>query len=408
MKKFFLSLMTLSLLFTSCSNDDNVTSEGDDVGAIKGVLKFEGVDNGVKAALSTAIPITSWANVKQAQLFLYDATTGNVAYSYTFNPNAARTEFTWTNIPTGTYDVAVVANMKSSTDNIRTSLDGGTNASEWTDFNVRNRKINTQIFSDLKPAASFPAAYNAKKGPGDKPFVAPSEIFTAYGTSPVTIVQGQTVDLTPNPLALKREVALMRVRVDKTYSKLSAVKFDDPSTSILIHNQPVGFGLKLGTFAGGIKAASDKDRIIVGAQGANTFNTADPTTTTHNPTKIIDSKFTLWKEIIVFPNAAKADGKAPNALADNARKYFIMISALAPAGYTLDDGTVLAAATPVFWWGVINEVFAPNNIREVNLTIKSSGAVTPPTDPTEEGGLTIKVNAPENWASVIQDSNIEI
>lgn len=419
MKKFFLSVFTIGALLSSCSNEDSPVDSSENVGELSAQLSFaETGENTVRAALSTAIPITSWNNIKQVQMFLYDAVTGKVAYSQTITPTASNLNFTWTNIPIGTnYNLAIVANAKSASDQILTSLDGGTTAVEWGSYNVKGKNINSQIWMGLQPLATFPTAYNAKKEASDKPFAEASEIFTAYASG-ITIAQGVTTDLSVTPLQLKRDVALMRVRVDKTDSKLAGVNFAHANTSILIHRQPVGLGLKLGTFAGGIyTTASNKDYIMVAASGAATFRTADPTTTTHVPTKIIDANFSLWRDIVVFPNATMAEvtaGKLPSGLADNTRKYFIMISARTPDNisaanpYKLEDGTILTAAADLFWWATVNEVFVSNNIREVNITIKSSGSITPPVDPTEEGGLKITVSAPLPWNSEIQSTNVEV
>ncbi|MBF0575173.1 FimB/Mfa2 family fimbrial subunit [Dysgonomonas sp. GY617] len=418
MKKSFLSLFIIGALFSSCSNDDSPIDSPENVGELTTKLSFEEAGgNSVRAALSTAIPITNWNNIKQVQMFLYDAA-GKVAYSQTITPTASNLNFTWTNIPIGTnYNLAIVANAKSSSDNIYTSLDGGANGVEWGNYNVKSKNINSQIWMGLKPLATFPTAYDAKKETNDKPYAEASEIFTAYASN-VTIAQGVTTDLSGSPLQLKRDVSLLRVRVDRSDAKLAGVNFAHANTSILIHRQPVGLGLKLGSFAGGIYAtASNPDHIMVAASGASTFKTTDPTTTTHNPTKIIDSNFSLWRDIVVFPNATMAEvaaGKLPSGLADNDRKYFIMISARTPDNisvanpYKLEDGTILTAAADLFWWATVNEVFLSNNIREVNITIKSSGSITPPVNPTEEGGLKITVSAPLPWNSEIQSTNTEV
>ncbi len=416
MKKVFISLVTAMLLFSACGSDDIQTEvdNSDKVGSLKLEVAFEGVNQQTKAG-SAAAPITSWSNVKQVQMFLYDKTTGNIAFSYTIHPSTGNTTFPWTNIPVGTYDIALVANVKSSTDNVATSISGGpitsANSVEFTDFNVRGKKINTQVFMDLKPT-TFPANHTFQTG--DKAYSEASEVFTAYAQD-VTIQEGVTTTL-GSAMALKREVALMRVRVNKNASFLNEsgkeVNFAHANNFIVIHRLPVGFGLKTQTpkFLGGIVTAnSDENRIMIGATGASTFKTADPAATAYKPTGIIDSDFKLWRDIIVLPNVVKTEPEvSPSSNAENSRKYFVVISAMAPAGYELADGTKTDVAKPIYWSGVISEVFSSNIIREVNLTIKSRGDDKNPDGPKAEGGLIIEVTQPEPWNKNIESSNKEV
>ena len=51
-----------------------------------------------RAPQSTAIPETSWANIKQLQFLLYNSS-GQVVYSTIVNPSSALTTFTYTDVP---------------------------------------------------------------------------------------------------------------------------------------------------------------------------------------------------------------------------------------------------------------------------------------------------------------------
>ena len=133
MKKVLFSLAFAVMLFSSCGSDENVPAASK-TGELFTEVTFDGLTS--KAATSTAIPVTTWSNVNKIQLFLYNATSGVVAFSDIIDPAASTTKiFKWTNVPQGTYELAIVANINSATDNVATSLDGGTS---WTKFDAYN------------------------------------------------------------------------------------------------------------------------------------------------------------------------------------------------------------------------------------------------------------------------------
>lgn len=410
MKKVLFSLAFAVLLLSSCSNDDNspvVSKTGDLITKVS----FEGISP--KAASSTAIPETSWSNVKQIQLFLY-ASDGTVAFSDIIDPATASDKtFKWTNVPQGTYELALVANIKSDVDNVATSLDGGTSWVRFDPYNVVGKKLNADAFIDLK-TSTFPTGHTFAAG--KSAYTTVSEVFTAYATN-VKIEEGKTTNLATSQgaLQLKREISLMRIRVDKTDKPesapaLSTVDFANASNFISIENMPVGLGVKVGSFAGGIYAtASDAKRVMIGSSGVNTYNSADPASG-YNPTVIVDANFTLWKDIQVLPNMTRADN--PNNVnkageADAARRYVVVLAGWVQTGYEYADGTKAPKPQPVYWSGTIKGVFSPNVIREVNMNIKSKGYPEIP-DPQPEGELIIEVGAPEGWDTNIVDETVEV
>lgn len=407
MKNVYLSVFAAAaLLFTACGSDESIDSNDTQTGTLTTSLSFEGMADKPKAADSNAIPTTSWSNINQVQVFVYNAA-GKVIYSAVKNPTATNKIFTWTDIPVGTnYTVGVIANVKSDTDPITTTK-AGTNA-VWDAFNVRGFNVNTQLLIDLKKVGNFAGPYNSKKGTGDVAYASPSEIFTAYKTG-VRVDLGVTTNISSTDLALKREVSMMRVRVNHKDALADGVTFNNAQTSILISKNAVGFEFPLGTNKGGIKSTTaDKDRIVEIA-GATTFNVANPTTG-YSPTTIITGDFKLWRDVMVFPNVTKAQTTilpSDNVAAD--RQYFVMVSALAQPGYIpFGSTTPLTVATPVYWYGTVKGAFKENYIREVNLTLKSKGTVDPPVDPTEEGTLVIELGQPENWNSNIQSESMDL
>ncbi|WP_148038855.1 hypothetical protein [Proteiniphilum sp. X52] len=412
MKKIYFSLITIGiLLFAACTNDVPGNQEVTEGGSLEAKISFDAKT--LRAASSTAIPTVSWANVKQVQLFLYDKASGEVKFSHTVTPTSAQQKFSWTNVPAGTYRLALLANVKSNTDDIVTWVNG--TKEEFTNYNVIGKVFNASFNTtqglqiDLKEK-SLPTSPTIPHvwGTSLRGYAAPSEIFTAYSED-VEIKVGETT-VVPE-LQLKREISLLRARfnikeIPVQPDPTKTVHFDNSESNfIAIQRLPVGFGLKVGTFAGGVMAASDVDRVLVGSVGADTYKNTDPATG-YNPNKIIDSNFTLWHDIRVLPNASLSENLDKEADASSSRRYFIIIGAWVDAGYKFADGTVASENKAVYWAGTINGVFTKNVIREVNMTLKTPGYPIIP-EPEDEGGLEITIGLPENWDSVIVNTDIE-
>lgn len=401
---FLWSLLTV-LTISSCSdrkNDQELPDNG-----VKGEFTvsfaFEGTAGTKAPAKSTAIPETSWSKIKQMQILIYNAAK-KVIFSDVFvpgSPGAVLTK-TYTSIPVGNnYTVAVVANAKQSTENVQTFLQGIAGSVEWGNFNVRQKDAG-QMLIKHKPG-TFPSFVSL---PGKTAYKEPAEIFMGYATG-VNISAGNTA--TAGPIALKREVSLMRVRVNVTDSDpgvnngstgSDGIDFTNDA-SILVYRLPNEMKILAGN-DGGIGAASTATNILSVYEGT-VFNTQDPTQG-YNPKKIIEGNFKMWKDIVVFPNDQRSTASAAgNANAD--RQYFIVISGKGKVGHVLADGTKLTSPKTVYWSGTIREKFIPNQIREVNLTLRTGGTTTIPEQPTVEGGLTIKVSTPTAWDSNIVQSN---
>ncbi len=404
MKKIIFSLVAMAMMLSACDNsgDQDALSQISE-GNLKGKITFEESPK-IKNSKTTAIPLTSWKNIKQVQMFLYNAD-GEIAFSYTVKPTDVVNEFQWSNIPVGEYSLVLVANAKSNTDNVSNSLDGGVTETLFNDYNVRGLKINDNVFIDLKKI-SLPAKH--KWASGRQGYAEVAEVFTAYSSSKVVIKEGQTTDLTSTPLKLLREVSLMRTRFNLSMLPEPAkVHFDTENSCIAIQRLPVGLGLKKGSFEGGIYGTlSDPNRIMVAATGVNTFMTQNPDY--GNIVGLTDG-FTLWRDIKVLPNAAASEGKTPASNAATSRKYYIIIAAFVDAGYKYADGTIASEKQPVYWYSNINGVFAKNFIREVNITLESAGYPSKPEEPNKEGGLIISIEKqPENWNSNIESEDINI
>ncbi len=438
MRKIYFSLITIAiLLFTACTNDVPGNEKEVETGTLTATISFAAKASGelksTRAAESTAIPIVDWDNVKQIQLFLYNASTGVVAYSKTVTPTTDnKFIYSWSDVPVGTYRLALLANVNSAPTKDRIETWVGAEKAGFTDANVLGKNFNDTYIYPLRNAdlqidlrettlpgeETTPVTHIWKHSDLQKTgYLPPSEIFSAYSEN-VTITAGQTTQLTEDQgkeLELLHEVSLLRARINKEVipdqpGGIDKPTFNNASDFIAVQTLPVGFGLKVDDFAGGIfDAASNKGRVLVGSKGTTTYRTVDPQSDDrYKEGIIIKDDFKLWQDILVLPNAAESEGIGRSADAAVGRKYFIIISGAVKKDYIYADGTVANRDDqPVYWYGEIAGVFTRNIIREVNMTLKTAGYPEIPPTPVEYGGLTIELGAPIEWDATIERTDIE-
>lgn len=411
----------------SCSKDTGPDSGNQEVGTLKTTITFAEAP-GTKAdtppaAATTAVPTTSWENINQVQLFLYDDQ-GAVKYSDVANPTDVTETQTlvWTDVPSGTYTLAMVANA-GETNNVATYIigaPGNANITPWDKYNVREKsvKANGGLYiahkvlgwTETTQDGVFPTGFEIT---GKHPKMEIDEIFTGYSDAAVVVTTGASTTIPA--IALTRDVALMRVRLNLGQNN-SKIKFENAKASIMIHRLPGGMKIAKGA-EGGITATStsEPDDVIVVATGTTTFHKTNPGVTEGYPagSTIIKEGFTLWRDIQVLPNnnGTRSHGvPAPlAAMADVEDAYYIVLSAFAENGHIKADGTPVGADGEILYWdGLIRDAFVPNQVREVNLTLRSGGAPEQPQEPTQEGSLNVTVGAPADWAANIQRTDIEL
>jgi len=380
MKKRFSLLWSLLAMVVVCACSKSGGSDYPDPekAGLTFQVTFDKTGMEGRAPQSTAIPETSWANVKQLQFLLYNAS-GQVVYSTIVNPSSALTTFTYVDVPVGTgYTLVAVANVKSSSDAVTTYIDGGTTPTEWTMWNVRQKTIPNLLVEHK--ASAFPTFCSAKlTTAGNTAYTEPSEIFMGAATS-------------------------MNVKESETDNE-NTVDFTKDA-SIMIYRLPEN--MKVGaTTAGGVSATSIDANILTIKDGT-VFNTSNPTSG-YDPKVVLGGNFTMWRDVIVWPNnGGRTINGASTAEASVDRQYFIVVSGRGKAGHILASGDEMLTEGPVYWSGLIKQNFTPNTIREVNLTLRSGGTTEVPTKPRDEGGLTIDVTAPEAWSSNIVESALTL
>ena len=405
MKRFSLLWSLLAMVVVcACSKSGGSDYPDPEKAGLTFQVTFDKTGMEGRAPQSTAIPETSWSNIKQLQFLLYN-TSGQVVYSTIVNPTSALTTFTYTDVPVGTgYTLVAVANVKSSSDAITTYLDGGTTPTEWTMWNVRQKTLPNLVIEHK--AGDFPTFCSSKlTTAGNTAYTEPSEIFMGASAS-FDVTTGITT--TVPAIALKREVAMLRVRLnvkDSETDNLNTVDFTKDA-SIMIYRLPDN--MKVGAANAGGVSSTSTDANILAVKDGTIFNTANPTSG-YDPKVILGGNFTMWRDIIVWPNnGGRAVNGASTAEASTDRQYFIVVSGRGATGHILANGDEMAADGPVYWSGLIKENFTPNTIREVNLTLRSGGTTDVPTKPREEGGLTISVGTPEAWSSNIVESALTL
>lgn len=380
------NLAFASMLFGACAQSVNTPApdEGEKTD-LKIQLSFEGAKAETKAAASTAIPITSWDNVKDIQFFLYDAD-NNVKYSMSFSGTFNGTPLSLPGINTGIYTLVAIANVGDN-DQITTST-GGETPEAWTQWNVRGKTATNLTIRQKE--ITFPDFFETALT-ANKAYMEPTEIFKGVATN-VTVSSGS---LSAVDISLTRQVSLMRVRLaENGQTGLDFIQ----NSSILVYRLPEDMNL-----VSGVSVTSKQTDVLCLASTA-LFNTIEPVTGYSTGGTILSNGFTKWRDIKVFPN--ELEGQATILTA--ARKYFIVITAQGAVGHVLGNGTKLTTPSTVYWSGVINEPFKANEIREVNLTLRTGGTTDPVTRPTEEGNLSITVSQPEAWNSVIVTSDIPL
>ncbi|WP_291528017.1 FimB/Mfa2 family fimbrial subunit [Bacteroides sp. UBA939] len=463
MKKKVILMWSLfaAMTFGACTEKEAPNNEVENVEfAIE--LDFAGAQT---RAASNAVPVTSWDIIEKIQFFLYDKTTKVVKFSAVeTNPGAGtafettKRRYVYTSVPAGTYKLVAVAS--TNTKNLANITPfGATDNAVWDKNNVLAKNISALFMTHKKALYDHdtdPATADVDQWPtfmagssytvaanGMKPYQEPAEIFLGTATgldasnNPVydvdVVVDGNVMNNAT--VTLKREVSLMRVRIDANGVDNHAINDDvhfagnaaATASAILIRHLPEKMNIGAGT-DGGVNSVANATTLTAvqviteagtSANGMATFKTANPGTGDgYGATNltIVDTEFKLWRDIIVFPNSDRAAEAAIAALpvqpadkdiAIGNRKYLIAISGFAEAGHILADGTeVTTGGKPVYWIGVINEKFLPNQIREVNISLNTGGYLDLPT--TEFGDLTIVVNEPTPWDSNIATSTVEM
>ncbi|WP_163177056.1 FimB/Mfa2 family fimbrial subunit [Bacteroides sp. 51] len=391
-------------MMTACSSDqnDDAANVSGKTGTFELSIRFDDSSKGTRAP-STAIPSTSWSNIKQIQFFLYD-NTGKIAWSAIEVPGngaEATRKYTYATVPAATYTLVAVANAQSDNDAVFTTTSEG--LKNWSVANVYQQNV-ANLAIKHATGSWTPAVTAGSKAETDlaglTPHTQPSEVFMGYQTG-VVIASNAPATAT---LDLKREVSMMRVRLDqKSYPDVVGnVDFSDAKAAVMLYNLPEQMSIREGD-TGGVKTSGGNPNTVVSIS-TNALSVVGAYSNVSNNNDYLSGNYGWWKDVIVYPNN---DGRATNATtgAKASKPYFIVICGIAKAGHHYVGGAAAAVGAPVFWYGQINEVFTPNNIREVDVILQTGGLPEPPPVIIEYGGLEITVNTPKPWGQNILTSD---
>lgn len=457
------ALLTMGL-FASCSSKDGepVNPDNQETGTLAFTIDFSrmgsrastpdtpgNTNNGSEptAAVSNAVPVTSWDNIRSLYIFLYDRNgvvqfadyvdAAKIRATLQADPqHTGKITYTYGNVPSGYYYLTAVANANSAEQAISTKIDGANQT--WDAQNVLNNYIfNCRI---EHKADAFPIFYqNQVAASGitrsEKAFAEPAEIFMGAGkqiggtdAEAVQVISGQTVNA---EISLTREVSLMRLRLnlagedgntnnaDVNITTDGKVDFSQNAV-IMIYTLPDGIlpmnktmNVDGSMYYAGTAPYSVHSSVLVteAINGTRHFYDANPTSGYSENGKIIGIdgdpyKATSWRDIIVMPNdKAKQLTDAAPIIKQN--RYLLVISAKGLPGHVTKKGALTEAKT-VYWVGYINEPFESNKIREVNVMFRDGGSEDLPERPDNVGNLTVTVSEPQPWDSNIQASKIEL
>lgn len=474
MDKKYLSMAVGALLaggmIASCSSKDEPVPEEKEMGKLAFTIDFgaiasraeggnggnstpelpSGGSNGSSPteAVSRAIPSTSWDNIQNLQLFLYDRNgviyfsdyidAAKIRATLQANPTeTGKVTYTYSNVPSGFYHLTAIANVNNSEQRISTRIEGV--ETKWDAQNVIGHYIyNLRV--EHKPDA-FPIFYtNQVQASGvirnERPFAEPSEVFMGQGVQPggttadgIEVVAGRT---TTANVSLKREVSMMRLRVnlagdadhtnnaDVNQNPAGMVDFSRNSVVMLFTLPECILPMAAEMNVNGVKYIPGTSNHSVQSSvlvtnpvdgGTHPFYQQNPTSGYSNNGQIIGIEgdpfnATAWRDIIVFPND-KNRQLTTDADILKQNRYLLVISARGLVGHITKNGP-LTEERPVYWVGYINEPFSPNTIREVNVTFRDGGTEDLPERPDNVGNLVVNVTAPEAWDSNIQASKIEL
>lgn len=384
-KILILSFMLLIVaFFSSCSKEGGKDNPGDEGGKLTISFGFDSSGPETMATQSTAKPTTSWKENIKDLLILFVDPHGKVSDARNIDVPQVNDildkKFVFTNLvanKTGeAYTVYLVANSQQTAIN----ANGGWNAS-----NCKGRNIST-LLMDLVVNPAFTQEGGADDGASG--FLEPAEIFLASKTN-VEINPDANTDLTGSPFTLTRAISLLRVRINQSKNGNDVIDFKQGNASFRIRRASNNL-----TVDGAYTRGDGKSMIYM--QGA--FDDQEPTAGYAGGTILdIPNKFTLWKDIKMFPGGSTTTGS---------QKFDVVLVGYAPAGYVaLGQKTLPAGGGDVAWGGAVNEIAAANGILEINLTLESAGKwVDDPTEPGipepgQYGSIEIKVNVAD-WGTI--------
>ncbi len=394
---------------TSCNKDvNNANEDGKGTVTVSFALN-DGKET--RAAASTARPTTTWNNVERMMILFVEKDGVEVKDARIVNrpsdlTNATQITQTFTDVkanPTDGWDTYIVGNYPDS----------------WNVGNVIGQSINNQLKMPAPkitvtddPLTTVSDDDGAGLAPAGTTYGEAPEIFVAKKpASEVKIPIGGKLTIS-SPFTLTRAVSLIRIRVDQDPAEALANANIDFSKAVFAvrratttYSLPGTYTYKTAdattgaTFPGTFEPATVSDTNVFWSN-KNTL-TAEPTTgydfgTTPSPIKA--AGIDLWSEYMVWAGGNRNNTEA----AENAKRFDIVLSGITKnASYVpLGQTTPVAKGTRVYWTGAVDAIVGPNQILELDLTLKTAGSTGSTPEVGQYGTLEIFVNL-IGWGDII-------
>ena len=371
-----------------------------------------------RATASTARPITTWAKVSRMMILFVNTADSKVVdarvisnYPTDLTTSGPITE-TFTDVkasPTTGWDTYIVGNYPNDP------------TTGWNVGNVIGKNIATQ----LKIAAPNVVVTNNSATPDDDG-LSLYNAGTTYGEAPEIFVAkklaaevkvpngGAPLNLTSSPFRLTRAVSLVRIRVDQNPTEALSNANIDLSTAVFAirratttYSLPGSYSYKATdvvtgntTFPGTFEPTLPSDANVFWSKKA--VQTTEPTTgydfgpsATAKAIKV--EGIDLWNEYMIWAGGNRNTTDAT----ENAKRFDIVLSGVTkdasyvPVGQT----ATVPKDTRVYWTGQVDAIVGPNQILELDLTLKTAGSTGTP-DVGQYGSLEIAVNL-VGWGDII-------
>lgn len=368
-RKLSMALLSGVVMFTSCSNEIEQLKGEQGSGNIELAFSFESPNVSTKA-FSTAKPTTSWGQIKNVDVFFCDQSdniivTKQIQASQFTASGAIGTpqKIMFKDLKVGNYKVYAFANA-SDAEMVPHPVQVGS-APLWSTGAVEGKNID-DVYMMLKSAGT-----DRVRATEQNIYNKACNLFQAKTTA--NIESGKDVQVN---LPLKRQVSLLRVRINKNGYTTS---FDNGDAFVKIMDNP----LQVSTL--GSKSSSITKNSVI--KEKTPFKVTNPTTGYEGGT-IIDAQHTQWLDIIV-PAASREN----YPFDDGFKRPFIVLKGKKGAedryyGFYLP----LKADNK---WTYTKE----NTIYDLSVKLTSDGSTTEPEIPTPVGNVDLNVSVVD-WGAV--------
>lgn len=371
-KKLSLGLALLSGVgLISCSNEMDQLKGEHGTGNLELAFSFEAPN--LTRAVSTAKPTTSWADIKNVDIFFCDPTTDKVITvrqidGSKFAPGAIGTpqKIMFKDIKAQTYNIYAFANASDAA-MIPTPAKAGT-APLWSTGAVEGKNIN-DVYMMLKSAGQETVG-STQQNLYDKAV----NLFeaTPVGTAnPINIQSGKDVAIN---LPLKRQVSLLRIRINPNGYTTS---FTNNDCFVKVMDNP----LQISALGSRLNSHAEKS-VIKEIAG---FSVQNPTVG-YNGGTIIDAENKEWIDITI--PAASRKGST-----DGFKRPYIVLKGKKGAENRF-YGFYLPLLPDNSW-----TYTKPNTIYDLSVKLTSDGSITEPEIPTPVGNVDLSVSV-EDWGAV--------